>query len=105
MSEIQILWFEGCPNHQAAREIVEDVLRTRGIAARVESIRIDDDAEARASHFPGSPTIRVGGDDIEPRFEDPGDYSLSCRVYLTTDGLRGIPERRWFEDALARAGM
>jgi hypothetical protein len=100
---IQILWFEGCPNHVAARATIDDVLRSAGVEAEVESQCISSDDEARAARFAGSPTIRVNGVDIEPGFEDSGDYALSCRVYTTAHGLRGTPEREWLEAALARS--
>jgi hypothetical protein len=42
----------------------------------------------------------VDGHDVDPRFTDPGDYWPRCRVYWTSSGLRGRPEREWIEAAL-----
>lgn len=100
---IEILWFDDCPNHERARALVEDVLRERGIQQSVSSIRIVGAAFAESLRFPGSPTIRIDGTDIEPRFEDPGEYALRCRVYRTSEGLRGVPERAWIEAAVFSA--
>ena len=55
---------------------------------------------AATMRFPGSPTIRVDGVDIEPGFIDPGDYTPRCRLYRTSAGLRGVPDPAWIEDAL-----
>ncbi len=69
-------------------------------------IRIIDatDQTVAASHrFPGSPTIRVDGLDVDPGFVDTGDYTPRCRLYRTSEGLRGIPEPVWIEAALRRA--
>jgi hypothetical protein len=59
---------------------------------------------AAAWRFPGSPTIRIDGRDVDPSYADPGDYTPRCRIYWTADGLRGLPERGWVEEALRRAG-
>lgn len=101
--KIEFLWFDDCPNHTAARRLLDEVLSDLGVDAGVEEINASDPAVAAAVRFPGSPTIRVNGLDIEPGFEDPGDYTPRCRLYLTDSGLRGVPERAWIEAAVRRA--
>jgi hypothetical protein len=103
MLDIELLWFEDCPNHPAARELLQDVLAERGLDTPVHEIDATDPAEATRLHFPGSPTIRVNGRDIAPGYVDPGDYTPRCRVYRTTAGLRGVPERVWIEAAIDEA--
>ncbi len=104
MFDIEFLWFEDCPNHAAARAMLEDVLRERGVSSPVRDIDASDPAIARRLRFPGSPTIRVNGVDVMPGFRDPGgDYTPSCRIYYTTSGLRGVPERSWIEAAIDAA--
>ena len=100
---VEILWFEGCPNHERARSVVQSVLDARGLRIPIASVRIEDDAAARALKFPGSPTVRIDGIDVEPAFIDSGDYSLRCRLYRTGEGPRGLPEPAWIEQALANA--
>ena len=65
--------------------------------------RRDDPTVAASHRFPGSPTIRVDGVDIDPGFVDPGDYTPRCRLYQTSEGLRGLPEPAWIEAALRSA--
>lgn len=100
---IQLLWFDGCPNHIDTRSLLKGVLSDRGIDRDIEDIDASDPATANALRFAGSPTIRVDGRDIEPGFIDPGDYAPRCRVYRTAAGLRGVPERAWIEAALDAA--
>lgn len=100
---IEILWFDGCPNHERAIAVVQSVLDARGLPAPIASVRIEDDAAARARKFPGSPTVRIDGIDVDPAFIDSGDYSLRCRLYRTAEGLNGLPEPAWIEQALAKA--
>ena len=91
------------PKPWAFRRALEDVLASRALDhASIESIRVDATTAAQLK-FAASPTIRVNGRDIEPSFEDPGSYPLSCRVYRTSEGLRGAPEIEWIERAVDEA--
>ncbi len=100
---IELLWFDGCPSHDDAGAMLREVLAERGAATEFESIDASDPAVAERLRFPGSPTIRVDGVDVEPNFEDPGDYTPRCRLYATAEGLRGVPERSWIEAAIDAA--
>jgi hypothetical protein len=66
----------------------------------IRDVDATNPAVADRLHFPGSPTIRVDGRDVDPAYVDPGDYTPRCRLYRTRQGLRGLPERRWIEAAL-----
>jgi hypothetical protein len=82
---VELLWWEGCPSHPSALADLERILREEGVAAEVTRVEIEDDEQARRERFPGSPTIRINGEDIVP----PGDgepFSLTCRVYRLRDG-------------------
>jgi len=100
---IQFLYFDGCPGHEPARALLDDVIAELAPGTPVESINASDPAVARANRFPGSPTIRVDGRDIDPDFRDAGDYTPRCRLFRTPEGLRGIPPREWIERALRRS--
>lgn len=82
---IEILYVPGCPNYLPAVEQVERVLSSESLQAEIRSIAVKTDAEARGLMFPGSPTIRVNGEDVEPhRTSVP---SLSCRLYENRSGI------------------
>jgi hypothetical protein len=101
--EIEVFYFEACPKYQDAREILDTVLVSRGIdPAVVKSFRVDAKT-ATELRFQGSPTIRVDGTDIEPGFEDSGDYGLRCRLYPTASGVAHMPDVAWIESAIDRA--
>jgi hypothetical protein len=103
MTRAQLLWFDGCPNHGAARALLADVLAELAPGTPVEEIDASDPAVAERLRFPGSPTIRIDGRDIEPGFTDPGDHTPRCRLFPTPAGLRGVPPREWIEDAVRRS--
>ncbi len=100
---IEVLYFEGCPNHRPAVERVKEVLKGEGLTAEVVEVNVPDEAAARSLGFPGSPTIRVNGLDIEPAARSSKDYGMACRTY--TDGGRreGTPSRELIRGALQEA--
>ncbi len=98
--EVELIWFSGCTNHPAARAMLEQVIADVAPGTPIRDIDATENSVAQRLHFPGSPTIRVDGRDIDPSYVDPGDYTPRCRLYRTTEGLRGLPERTWIEHAL-----
>ena len=42
------------------------MLSSESLQAEIRSIAVRTDAEARELMFPGSPTVRVDGEDVEP---------------------------------------
>ena len=100
---VELLWWEGCPSHPQAQADLERILREEGVAADVKRVEIEDDEQARRERFPGSPTIRIDGHDIQP----PGDgepFSLTCRVYRLRDGrISPTPDPEDVRDAVRRA--
>ena len=101
--KIEFLWFEDCPNHQDARALLRTVMADRRLTNVIEEIDATESSVAERHRFPGSPTIRINGRDVEPGFHDPGDYTPRCRLYQAAAGLKGVPERRWIENALTDA--
>ena len=101
--DVELLWFSDCPNHATARQLLEEVIAEVARGTPIRDVDASDPVTAERVRFPGSPTIRVDGRDIDPTYIDPGDYAPRCRLYRTSAGLRGLPERRWIVDAL-RAG-
>jgi hypothetical protein len=96
--KIEVLYPPGCPNYLPAVERIEKVLASESLRVEVRSIAVRSDAEAREWMFPGSPTIRVDGEDVEPdQTVTPG---LKCRLYAN---LSGIPSEEILRLALSRA--
>jgi hypothetical protein len=100
---VELLWWEGCPSHPQALAELRRIMDEEGVATEVARIEIEDDEQARRERFPGSPTIRIDGEDILP----PGEgepYSLTCRVYRLRDGrVSPTPDPEDVRDAVRRA--
>lgn len=99
---LELLYFDGCPSHEAFLPRLHDLLARAGVEAPVEQRRVASDADAQRERFLGSPTLRIDGVDVDPGARDRTDYGLRCRLYPTDDGLRGAPRDAWVLDAVQR---
>ena len=98
---IELLYWEGCPSYPEALALLEAVLAERGVDADVELRRVDTDEEAQALGFPGSPTIRIDGRDVDAAGAA-ARPALTCRIYYLPDGrVSPIPSREQLEEALS----
>jgi len=98
--KIELLHFEGCPNHEALLPRTRAILQREGIEIDVSVRRVDTEEEAVRLGFLGSPTVRVDRHDVEPAATERRDFGLKCRLYQTPDGLRGMPPDEWILAAL-----
>jgi hypothetical protein len=98
---IDFLFWRECPSHPEARELLSAVLEERGVEVEVVEREVLTQAEADELAFPGSPTIRVDGRDVDP--EGAGARpALTCRIYHLPDGrVSPVPSREQLEEALA----
>lgn len=99
--QVEVLYFDGCPTYRAAEQTLREVLAEEGIEAGVELIPVNTDEEAGRLRFPGSPTIRVDGEDLFPMPER-AEYALGCRMYATPEGLKGSPTAQMLREALRK---
>jgi hypothetical protein len=99
---VEVLYFDGCPNHEPAVALVERLCRELGVELELRLVNVPDQEAAERLRFLGSPTIRVGGVDVDPHTEERSAYALSCRVFRTDTGFAGQPDEQWVRDALWR---
>jgi hypothetical protein len=97
---IEVLYFDGCPNHEALLPRLREVLGHTGVSTEIDLRRITDDEAAQRERFLGSPTVRVNGRDVEPAADLRTDFGLKCRLYRNATGLSGQPGEEWLRAAL-----
>ena len=100
---VELLWWEGCPSHAEALATLGEEMVALGLdPGSVEVREVVSEEDAAREGFPGSPTIRVDGEDVERPGEEP--VGLTCRVYRLRDGRpSAVPDRSELRDALSRA--
>jgi Domain of unknown function (DUF2703) len=101
--KVELLHLADCPNIDAARQLLKEALRELELPEEIAEVEVCDTGEAEAQAFPGSPTIRVDGKDVEAMFPAHGGYGLACRTYVI-DGTRyGVPSAEMIRDAMRSA--
>lgn len=101
--KIQFLWWQGCPSHPEAWTRLQQALANLAVDADVERIEVTSDALAQRLGFPGSPTIIIDGNDIDPAASE-YPSRLTCRLYRTEDGRPSpVPARAMIERAIRSA--
>jgi hypothetical protein len=100
---VEILYFDGCPNHEPARALVDRLARELDVEPEIELVQVADPEAAAMLRFLGSPTVRVDGVDVEPGAEERRDFAFSCRIYRSDGGASEQPAESWVREALIEA--
>lgn len=87
--DVRLLYFDGCPNWQETDRLVRQAMQAVGIEAELAYETVTSPEDAQRLSFRGSPTVLVDGRD--PFAEPDAPVGLSCRVFVTPEGLRGSP--------------
>src|SRR6266851_1419063 len=101
--KIEILYFDGCPNHKPAAERVRQLLREEDVSAAVLEVNVSDASIAQRVGFLGSPSVRVNGLDVEPEARTAREYGLMCRTYSVDGRREGLPSREILRQAIREA--
>lgn len=78
---VEVLFIDGCPNVEAALQVVLAVAESLNIRINVIQTLIENPEDAETYRFPGSPTIRVEGVDVERTPGNRASYAFGCRRY------------------------
>jgi hypothetical protein len=100
--DIEIRYFDGCPNWRRVELSIREVLGELGLDADLRLTLVDKPERATELDFRGSPTILIDGTD--PWATPGAPVGLGCRVYRTEAGLAGSPTKAQLEAALVGDG-
>ncbi len=101
-SKIEFLYWEDCPSHPQAWSLLQEAMAELGVEIPVEQIEVVTDKDAERLAFPGSPTIRVNGVDVDPDGAAQMGTALTCRIYRLQDGrFSPVPSKEMIRQALA----
>ena len=99
---IEFLYEPDCSSTEVALARLREVMAEDGYVSEIRIVEVATDEEATALQFPGSPTIRIDGRDIDPAPADaPERYALTCRAYHLPDGrITPFPPKELLRAAL-----
>ena len=91
--------FEGCPHVEPTEDRLRAVMAEEGVEEEIERVVVTE-ATVQSERFLGSPTVQIGGADIEPAARSASNFSFSCRNYVVDDHLSGVPPVEMIRAAL-----
>jgi hypothetical protein len=100
---VELLHIPDCPNYPVAAKLLREILRAHGLPQNISEIRVMDFTQAAALAFPGSPTIRIDGKDVDATLPQQAYRGLSCRTYVVEGKRQGVPSRDMISQAIRSA--
>ncbi|MFP5333451.1 MAG: thioredoxin family protein [Acidimicrobiia bacterium] len=97
MTEITLLYFDGCPSWETTDSRLSSLATDLGFSIR--RVKVESVEAAERWQFRGSPTVLVDGRDVFAVGDEP--VGLACRVYQTPAGLAGSPTLEQLRQVLA----
>ncbi len=94
---VELLVTPDCPHAQATEVLVRQTLARLVPGAVFTRAVVRDSVEAAQLAFPGSPTVRIDGEDLSG--PDAGPPAYACRTY---EGGSGVPPEWLLEAAILR---
>lgn len=94
---IELLYSDDDPEYMATRHRLVTILLEDAFETPIQMIAVNSAADAEFLAFPGSPTIRIDGEDIDP--EGAGTIGLGRRSY----GGEPMPGEDLIRSAIERA--
>ena len=73
---VELLWSPGCAQAGELRRRLSEASRAEGVELDVADREVSTPEQARALRMPGSPTVRVGGRDVEAAVDRLEDFGL-----------------------------
>ena len=101
--KVELLHIPDRPNSRIAARLLKEILSEQGLPQKIAEVSVTDFAQAEALAFPGSPTIRIDGKDVEMMFPEQGFRGLSCRTYIVDGKRQGVPSHAMISLAIRAA--
>lgn len=89
--KIEYLYTRAIGRSAQADEALAAAIAATGVDAEVTYTEVSDGEDARAKKFLGSPSIRVGGFDVEYAEREPDEYQAGTRYYNSYEGWKPYP--------------
>jgi len=96
---VEILYTDACPFWKETLNTINEVMKELNISLTVKKTKITTDEEAKRHKFPGSPTVRINGVDIDPAAKETAGY-IGCRIYMYKGKIYEYPPKEMIRSAL-----
>ena len=102
---VELLYTEADPTYMQTRQLLVEVLTEDAFETAIQMIAVASPEDAELLRFPGSPTIRIDGVDIDPAAAD-APAAMTLRSYepdVPAGARSAVPGRHLIRRAIERA--
>lgn len=98
---VEILYTDQCPFWKETLKLIEEVANDMKAEIAIKKVKISNEKDAKRFKFPGSPTVRVNGVDIDPAAKEVAGY-IGCRIYLFKSSTYEFPPKEMIRSGFER---
>lgn len=98
---VEILYTDTCPFWKETLKLVNEAAANMKTNVTIKEIKVKNEEDARRLRFPGSPTVRINGVDIDPTAK-PTEGFIGCRIYLHRGRAQELPPEEMVKSAFQR---
>jgi len=96
---VEILYTDECPFWMETLKLIEEVVNDLKTEVAIWKVKVSSEEDAKRLRFPGSPTVRINGVDIDPSAKEAEGY-IGCRIYMYKGGIYEFPSKEMIKSAL-----
>lgn len=98
---VEILYTDECPFWKETLKLIEEVANDLETEIAVRKVKVSSEDEAKRLKFPGSPTVRINGVDLDPAVKEAVGY-IGCRIYMYKGSIYESPPKEMIKSGFER---
>lgn len=98
---VEVLYTDECPFWKETLKLIKEVIADLKTEVTVKKVRVRSEEDAKKLKFPGSPTVRVNGVDIDPAATETAGY-IGCRIYRYEGNIYELPPKQMIKSGFER---
>jgi glutaredoxin len=98
---VEILYTDECPFWKETLRLISEVIADLKTDVTIKKVKVKSEEDAKKLKFPGSPTVRVNGVDIDPAATETAGY-IGCRIYRQQGKTYELPPKQMIKAGFER---
>lgn len=98
---VELLYTDECPFWKETLKLINEVIADLKADVTIKKVRVKSEEDAKKLKFPGSPTVRANGVDIDPAARETTGY-IGCRIYRSKNSTYELPPKQMIKSGFER---
>jgi len=95
---VELLYTDECPFWKETLKLINEIVNDSKLEITLKKVRVLSEKDAKRLKFPGSPTVRINGVDIDPAIKEIEGY-VGCRIYMYKGHVYEYPPKEMIKSA------